>query len=406
MFAKGKFGILESMQKNIFSKEKMNSELKIKILYLIIFAPTGVMSTLIGQYLNSIGFSGTEIGTITSLATASGILSQAFWGKQYTNSKDGRKVIGLICTAGALFAIGLSFIKGFYAFAIVYFLMYFFASCVTGLCDSMVLELDLDYGSIRLWGAIGFGAVILLGGTIGDVLGLNSIFYIYAIAFLISTLVLFTIKNPKLGLRETDKTSEPKEKVGYLQLLGDKKAVQLIICALFIYGTDMANNTYFSFLYRDGGGTLTGFGTIFFLMIIIEAPFMGIAPKLGKKIGHAKLLTITIIISVIRFGVFALGPSYIILIILFPLHGFIVGVIIVEYMNYIKESVNPKFLGLAIAAFYAIGSYGGAIICNLLGGIAMDYLGIQGAYGVFGVLNLISLILFVAFGLSNPKRSE
>lgn len=397
--------------------EKINANLNIKILYIIIFAPVGVLTTLIGQYLNSIGFNGTQIGTITSIATACGIISQAFWGKRYTNSRDGRKVIGFICIIGAILAIIISFVKGYYLFAVLYGLLFFFASCVTGLCDTMVLELNLEYGNIRLWGAVGFGLVVFLGGKIGEMLSLRSIFYIYATAFVISALILTTIRNSKDNMfnsrnhvstkSSASKSNTSKSKrLGYSQLLKDHRAVQLIICALFIYGTDMANNTYFSFLYKNGGGSLSGFGTIFFLMIIAEAPFMGIAPRITQKLGRSRVLIITMIISVLRFALFAAGPSYIILIILFPLHGFIVGVIIVEYMNYLKETVCPKLLGLAVAAFYAFGSNGGGIICNLIGGIAMDYLGIKGAYGVFCILNLISLVLFLVFGLHKTEEKE
>lgn len=392
--------------------DKKISELNIKILYVIIFAPVGVLTTLIGQYLSSIGFSGTQIGTVTSVATACGIISQAFWGKRYTNAKDGRKVIGFICLAGAALAIIISFIKGYYLFAVLYGLLFFFASCVTGLCDAMVLELNLEYGNIRLWGAVGFGLVVLLGGKIGELLGLRSIFYIYAAAFVISVLILATIRNSKTpvlnrtGAATSEKNISESKRFGYGLLLTEHRAIQLIICALFIYGTDMANNTYFSFLYRNGGGTLSGFGIVFFLMIIAEAPFMGIAPMLSKKLGRTKLITVTIIISILRFAVFALGPSYIILIALFPLHGFIVGVIIVEYMNLLKSVIDPRMIGLAVAAFYAIGSNGGGIICNLIGGVAMDLLGIKGAYGVFCVLNLVSLLLFFAFKLNKAGNEE
>ncbi|MBR4020206.1 MAG: MFS transporter, partial [Firmicutes bacterium] len=41
----------------------MNNSIKLKTLYFFIFSAMGVMNPLISQYLNSIGFSGTQIGT-------------------------------------------------------------------------------------------------------------------------------------------------------------------------------------------------------------------------------------------------------------------------------------------------------------------------------------------------------
>ena len=54
-------------------------------LYFLIYCPLGVLCPLIGQYLSSIGFSGTQVGTVTSLGTAAAVLGGMFWGKVDAN---------------------------------------------------------------------------------------------------------------------------------------------------------------------------------------------------------------------------------------------------------------------------------------------------------------------------------
>ena len=71
---------------NAMHIEKQN-DIKSYALYFFLYCPLGVLSPLIGQYLSSIGFSGTQVGTVTSLGTASAVFAGMFWGKIFANSE-------------------------------------------------------------------------------------------------------------------------------------------------------------------------------------------------------------------------------------------------------------------------------------------------------------------------------
>ena len=57
---------------------KKKELLKFKGLYFCTYGALGVLNPLIGQYLSSIGFSGTQIGTVTSVGTAVAIFASTF----------------------------------------------------------------------------------------------------------------------------------------------------------------------------------------------------------------------------------------------------------------------------------------------------------------------------------------
>lgn len=383
----------------------MSNQLKLKILYFFIFSAMGVMNPLISQYLSGIGFSGTQIGTITSVSTAVAIGASAFWGHRYANSKDGRKVIVFLCVAAALTGITNSFITSFVLFVFTYGLMFFFQGPINGASDSMVIENDVEFSSVRLWGAVGYALAVFAGGRIGDSFGLSNIFYIYAAAYIVGAVIVMRVTAKPHDVISQAKGEEKSEKVGYMDLLADKKAVQLIFCGIFICGSNVANNTYFSFLYLDGGGTMAGVGTAFLLMVGCEAPFMALAPWLSKKISREKAITFAAILQALRFLWYATGPSAGMLTATFFLQGIVNGIILVEYVKYISSVVQPRLIGIAVAAYYAISSHIGTIICNFFGGIVMDYTGSTGVYLLFGVLNLLGVILFVLFGLNKSEKT-
>jgi len=384
----------------------MRNRTKLKTLYFFTFSALGVMNPLISQYLNSIGFSGTQIGTITSVSTAVAIGASTFWGHRYANSKDGRKVVIFLCVAAALTGVLNSFVMSFVLFVLTYGLMFFFQGPVNGTTDSMVLENHEEFAGIRLWGAVGYALAVFAGGRIGEAFGLDKIFYIYAGAYLIAALIVMTV-SAKPHHEMSDGVKKPDtEKVGFGELFTDKKAVQLILCGIFICGSNVANNTYFSFLYLDGGGSVSGVGTTFLLMVGCEAPFMALAPWLSKKITREKSIAFAALLSALRFGWYATGPSWQLLMGTFFLQGIVNGIILVEYVKYISAIVRPRLIGIAVAAYYAISSHIGTILCNFFGGIVMDYYGSVGVYALFSFFNLVGVILYVIFGLHKHIDSK
>lgn len=384
----------------------MSNSVKLKTLYFFIFSAMGVMNPLISQYLNSIGFSGTQIGTITSVSTAVAIFASTFWGEKYANSKDGRKVIIFLCIAAGMVGILNSFVTVFAVFVFTYGLMFFFQGPINGASDSMVIENGVEFASVRLWGAIGYALAVFAGGRIGDHFGLGNIFYIYAVAYLVGAIIITQVTaKPHEGNTKAE-VARSKDKVGYRDLLADKKAVELIFCGIFICGSNVANNTYFSFLFLDGGGTMSGVGTAFLLMVGCEAPFMALAPWLSRKITREKALLFAAILQAARFLWYATGPSAAMLMATFFLQGIVNGILLVEFVKYISSVVEPRLIGIAVAAYYAISSHIGTILCNFFGGIAMDYFGSTGVYGLFGIINCFGVVLFVLFGLHKKEEEN
>ena len=379
----------------------MNKTTKFKLFYTFGYAAMGVINPLIGQYMASIGFSGTQIGTVTSMATAIAVFASTFWGNRYANSRDGRKVIALICLLAGAMAVCNSFVTIFLIFIATDGLEYFFQGPVMGLCDALVLEEDqVHFSAIRLCGAAGYAAAVFAGGKIGGTWGLENIFYLNAVAFGLAAFTIMTVQRDEDTAASTACNGE---RIRYKELLKEKRALQLILCGIFVMGTNVANNTYFSFLFTEGGGSVAGVGTAFLLMVGSEAPFMALAPKLCAKFSREKTIAFAMALSAVRFGLYALGPSDIFLLATFFLQGMVNGILLTEYVKYLSETVSFRLIALTVAAFYAVSSNGGTILCNFFGGVAMDFFGATGVYALFSGMNVIGVVLYIAFGLHRKK---
>jgi len=373
---------------------------RLSVLYFFIYCPLGALCPLISQYLTSIGFSGIQVGIVTSLGTATAFFAGLFWGDVYANSRHKRWILAGMCFAAALLALASGRVEVFIVYAMLYCCQYFFQSPLHGLCDSLVLSKGGNFPIARAFGAVGYAFCVFTTGKIADVHGLGVIFYVYAAAFGVAILLLLRESEPPY-----EKT-EKGEKIRLSALLQNRDFVKLVICGFFVMGTSMANNTYFSFLFREGGGDVSGIGLAFLLMAGSEAPFMILIPGLTKRVPSEKLILFAMILSVVRFGFYAAGPSSALLLGTFFLQGIVNGILLVEMVKYVDFVVGPKYSGAAIAVFYAVCSNLSVIFCNLFGGFILDYAGATGVYLFFTIYNGAAVICYIAMGLYKDRRGR
>ena len=396
-----------SLKTGIFETVMKNAYYYYVALNLSSYAAIGMLLPLLGQYLDFLEFSGKQIGTITSVATATAIFATTFWGEKYANSFRKKNVVIFLCVLSAIVGVGLLAVSSYWAFLIGFMVLYFFQSPVMGLNDAMTIESGQPFSAIRKWGCIGFALATFFAGRLAGEVGIFVIFPLYAMAFLLTAVaIVFILRMEKSNRDVQQKWKNPpteykdkKQRIGYKEILGNKKLMALIASSFFLLGTNVANNTYFSFLYMEGGGTLAGVGTVFLLMVGSETVFMALSNRISAKIGLERAILIAMVISVLRFGWYSTGPAYTWLLAFFFLQGAVNGILLVEFIRYIHQTVEPSQLGLGISLYYAISNNLSTIFCQFIGGLALDFGGGPGVYLFFACYNIIGVVLYLIFGL-------
>ena len=380
----------------------------------------GILLPLIGAHLDQVGFTGDQIGIVTASGTFVAVFAAPFWGQRYAAIESASRryyLVAAIFVAAAVIALILPGLRSFIPFLLMFILLYVFQSPSASLMDALTIDAGEDFGMIRTFGALGFAVSCFGAAFLADRMGTFVIFPIYAGCFMTGAAIVLLIRRSRGGDRVAaggsreeagDRGDAPakEEPVSggrgwqmYRQLLGNRAYVLIVLCAFFINGTDNANNTYFNFLYLDGGGTLTGVGIAFLLMAGSEAPFMAASTWLCRRFGQDRILMIAIVFSVIRFGLFALGLPAPVLIALFPLQGLVNGITLVEYVKYVARVIPSELSGIGIAVYYAIGSSFSTIVCQLVGGHLLDHAlfslsGPQSVYLFFAIFNIAGVLIF------------
>ncbi len=392
-------------------------------LYICSFGAIGALFPLIAQHLSKIGFSGGQIGLITSASTAIGIISNSFWGKIYHSRQNDKLIIMFLCVLTAIISLFFMIIKSFWIFLCLYILVFFFENPIFPLLDSTVMEVDYPFGIARKWGAVGFAFGIGVAGVVVDHFGLIWIFPMFAVFFLLTGLLLLSflrIQN-KLSIIDYQKVtcgkdqahkgskskSDYKGKEGsYRDLLLNKKYMALLLSAFFFNGPALAHNTYFSFLYIDAGGTIAGMGIVLLLMVLSEAPVMAVADRISSLLTMEKAIVLAMTISALRFLWYSTNPAPVLIAATFILQGLANGIVLVEIVKYTGKLVGTSMLSLAIPLLTALSSNCGTIVCQFLGGIIVESFGGTGVYLFYGIFNLIGILTYLFSGLHRTFTSK
>lgn len=364
---------------------------------------------LLGQYLAHIGFSGIQIGVITATATAVGIGASPFWGYRSHHSKDSSRVVVILCVIATLVIVSLVFVKQYALFLIGYAVFSFFQTPIMPLSDAMTLENKVPFGAVRKWGAIGFAVGVFVAGQIADATSLAIIFPLCAFSYTAAWIIIERLRRIRKAEARTandgscgNRTPEANQKNrhgDYRILLKNKKLMALLCAAFFICGTNVANNTYFGFLYKDVGGSIAGIGLAFLLMCSSEAPFMAWIGHLEKIITMERMILISMIISALRYLWYSTGPAPGLLLGTFFIQGMVNGIVLVGFVQYISKLVEPAMIGMAMTLYQAVSSSSSSILCQFIGGTILDFYGGIRVYLFFAIYNMIGVVLYAGFKL-------
>lgn len=373
-------------------------------IYTFTYAAIGMLVPLLGQYLQSIGFTGIQIGVVTASATAVGIVASPFWGHCSHHARDNTRVVPFLCLITTLIAISMIFMKEYGFFLLAYALFSFFQTPIMPLTDAMALEARAPFGAVRKWGAIGFAAGVFVAGQLADATNLGILFPLCAFGYAAAGVIIVSLR--RTGNRETEiqpvqskKIRKNKNPGNYNVLFKNKKFMALLAAAFFICGTNVANNIYFGFLYKDVGGSIAGIGIAFLLMCGSEAPFMAWTERISNKFTMERVILISMILSALRYLWYSTGPAPELLIGTFFLQGMVNGIVLIEFVRYIAKLVEPAMIGMAMTLYQAVSSYCSSILCQLIGGAILDhYSGVQ-VYLFFSIYNVIGILLYLGFRL-------
>ena len=211
----------------------------LRLYYFLLIGGGGFLFPFVNLFYTRQGLSGTEIGWLSTIASLVALIAAPWWGRRSDATTHPRRLLqfGLLATSLCMLALSQQTI--FAWMALIVSLDALLSVGVPPLSDVVALAVTKQgragYGSVRLWGSLGWAVTALVGGWLIEQTGLFTMFAGYAITGFISIALLALLRIPRLNHQPDRMAAPPTPRLrqSLTQLTRDRTLLGLA-CALSV----------------------------------------------------------------------------------------------------------------------------------------------------------------------------
>lgn len=383
----------------------MNAPTLLRGFNFLYFALLAMFIPFLPVYLGEQGLNPAQIGFIIGTGGFVTIIAQPLWGMISDKTRTIRKVllVLLLCSAvTGYFLFDSSSYVGLILFAM---LLYFFLMPIDPLAESLNFRISeaagISYGSIRTYGALGYGVMALLTGYVLSYFGSQGM----AILFVAISLTSFIVS---WFMPDAPVTGKPVT-LDSLKLFLSNKETLLFLVLIFISSVPARmNDTFLGVYIRELGGSPELVGQSFFIAAMSEIIVFALSFWWLRKGKELIIISISGAFYFLRFFISAwitdphmLAYLQILQILTFP-------VFYSAAIQYLYRIVPEEWraTGQTVLALLFFGVSG--ILASYAGGALYEAFGGKALYLTISVMSFIGmlfgLILHRIYGRKNSNK--
>lgn len=398
------------MTMNFLSSKRATKTLYSLYIFFI-FAALGTLINYIPLYYDKIGFSGVQISAINVLGSAALILVAPQIGFVADRAKSKQMILfaWLLIFAFSLGSIPL--LKSFIPILLLWIIYRTISGPLYSTSENLSYSVaaktsekgNSSFGSIRLWGSVGFALATWAAGWIYQEYGIkaNTVFFLVMIAMSILTLML---TSKSVLDSEEEKHEEKLSLNAILKLIVSHRYLFFMALALALSDPTQDGIRNFEPIYMSNLGLEAGMiGFANMLSAISEVPFMIYADRIIRKIGIRNIVLFVFVFDILRRLAVWFFPTGEMVFATSVLTSFSFTFRLVCSVTLVNLTL-PKNVTSTANAFIGVTMFSlGFMISNAIGGFVYDSLGNRYLYLMGAGFSLVSLVLALCAGKNEPK---
>ena len=363
--------------------------------YFFYFAFVGAFSPYFTLYLQAISLSATEIALLMSLMQLMRVLAPNLWG--WLAERLGMRV-AIVRLSALMSLVGFA---GFFAttefgglFVAMAFMAFFWSAAlplIEGLTFAHLGEAGHRYGSIRVWGSVGFIAAVMALGLALDHVPIEAVLWVTAI-------ILVGILACSLSVPEAVPAHTQRVVLSMRQTLRRPEVRALLGACFLMSAAHGALYVFYSIYLVDKGYDKALVGWMWTLGVAAEIIVFMLMPRITRRFSLRGILIFSFACAVLRFVLIAWGADSLpVLMVAQVLHGATFG----AYHAAAIAAVNLWFPGRLQSrgqALYGSLSFGaGGMLGGLLSGYTWESIGPEWTF-ICGSLFALAGLLWLMRG--------
>lgn len=383
---------------------ELRETLKLPVFYFLLAGSFASWQSLYNVYLDQIGYSSMQIGTLNAIFISTSALVVPFWGMMADKFGNNRilLILTLVCAA-MVFTIGKTL--AFHWMFVFIMIISIFHQPGGAVVDGMAMGFvrsnpGYSFGQFRLWGSAGWALFSLLTGYVAAK-NTGNIFYLGAAVFLmLSIFNLLTL--PERPVRN-------RSLVNFRSFGVFIRNRQLLIFLVFILLSGLAVSPLHQFInlyYKDIGATNSFLGWVFFVQAVIEIPTFLLGVWLLRKTKPENVILLALFVSGARMFCYGFITDPLVAISFSAFHGITIAFFLIGVVEYVQAHTPDHLRTTGQALIWAFHYGAGVTLGNLVLGYMRDHYDMLVAMKLHAGMTAIVMIGAIIFFRFSPRKVD
>lgn len=264
---------------------------------------TNVLTPYLPVYFLAKGYTSAQIGFMMMLGPLLAVFFQPLWG--YLSDRLGtvKKIVFVLWSIAILCSIGLFLSESYGSTLIFVTLLYFFWLPSIPLMDSLTIKAaerrGRSFGSIRLFGSLGYTAILVACGLLlGKTIAISGISYVYWAAWIVPMLLLISLKDEPAAAERAALRS-------LIPILRNRSFLVFLLLVFLISVPHRMHDVMFSLYLKEAGGTDAMVGWSWALAAVAEIPAFALLGRYIHRVREFNLLAVVCLLYTLRWVLYA-----------------------------------------------------------------------------------------------------
>jgi MFS transporter, PPP family, 3-phenylpropionic acid transporter len=367
----------------------------------------GFVLPFVNLFYVSLGFTGKQIGTITSLSAIVGLIVSPVVVTEIKKLPQARLILQTSLVLGALGYFLLGHQTLFFAILVVVFFHTVITAGIMPTSDAMAVSVSQEagtgYGSVRVWASLGWILTVLLSGALIERFGFLAGFTGIGLMWIIGAGLLVFL-SPRYFVAHVDvEISRPSLRTALGHVLHDRTLLGFAVAIIFIgflnNGVLQFENVFLSQL----GASKQLISVAGILSAVVELPFMIFADRFVRRMGAHRVMMLALSMIVLQRAAVLIFPSIAAIMIVRFLGGTSFSFYTISYMGIISSRTKAAETGTVLALYTVTLAGLVSMLAAPISGAIFDAIGARWLYGlaVAGYGMGLSILW-----LTRPRASE
>lgn len=330
------------------------------------------------------GLSGAEIGMLSTCGALAGMAAAPIWGRLGDRSAAPRRLLQMALLSSACFALLRGMQTTFWGFALFVVLEALVGSGTGSLSSTQALAVvageKAGFGSIRLWGSLGWAVAAPLAGRLMAQRGFFVPFVGYALMLILGAALLGLTRGAERPPATVKTTVRAPTGQVLRTLAHSRSMVGLALALIFLWLSGAGRQQFESIYLAQLGAPTTLIGWVNTAGALIEPPFMLLADRILRRYGAGRVLRFAVFLQAIAYAPVVLFPSVVSIFVLRVLFSVAFSLNVVSYLTYLVENA-PDGQGATVISLFEVTLRGGVgLMAAPLAGLFFDAFGAHGLY--------------------------